>query len=255
MILKNKYPICEFDSSRNPIIQATNFLSETLPEKCVITFFRKELERFAAEKKLPVIGYLNSEVLDISIYEYVYGAERLCITMAFCGAPGAAVTLEELHAMGCKKFIICGGAGSIRKDSKVGEIIVPVCAVRDEGTSYHYLEPSREIECHKETVETVVSCLKEMGIPFITGKTWTTDAIYRETPDMIELRRNEGCLTVEMEAAAFFAVSEYYNIPLAQLLYAGDDVSGEEWNSRNWNKQDSIRYNLLSSAIEIVRKL
>lgn len=255
MILKNKYPICEFDSSRNPIIQAANFLTETLPEKCVITFFRKELERFAAEKKLPVIGYLNSEVLDISIYEYVYGAERLCITMAFCGAPGAAVTLEELHAMGCKKFIICGGAGSIRKDSKVGEIIVPVCAVRDEGTSYHYLEPSREIECHKETVETVVSCLKEMGIPFITGKTWTTDAIYRETPDMIELRRNEGCLTVEMEAAAFFAVSEYYNIPLAQLLYAGDDVSGEEWNSRNWNKQDSIRYNLLSSAIEIVRKL
>ena len=51
---------------------------------------------------------------------------------SFCGAPGAAVTLEELHAMGCEKFIICGGAGSIKKDSKVGEIIIPIAAVRDE---------------------------------------------------------------------------------------------------------------------------
>lgn len=61
------------------------------------------------------------------------------------------------------------------KDSKVGEIIIPVSAVRDEGTSYHYLEPSREIECHKEAV---VSCLKQMGVPFTTGKAWTSDAIY-----------------------------------------------------------------------------
>ncbi len=57
------------------------------------------------------------------------------------------------------------------------------------------------------------------------------------------------------EAAAFFAVSQYYNIPLAQLLYAGDDVSGEAWDSRNWNMQKDIRYNLITSAIEIVKKL
>lgn len=255
MILKDKYPICEFDTGKNPIIHPTNFLTKSLPEKCVITFFRKELEQFVMENNLAVIGYLNSEVFDIPIYEYVSGADRLCITMAFCGAPGAAVTLEELHAMGCKKFIICGGAGALAKDSKVGEIIIPVAAVRDEGTSYHYLEPSREIECHKEAVGIVVSCLKQMGIPFKTGKTWTNDAIYRETPDMVELRRNEGCITVEMEAAAFFAVSRYYNIPLAQLLYAGDDVSGEVWDSRNWNMQKNVRYHLISVAMEAVMRL
>lgn len=255
MILKNKYPICEFDTAKKPIIHPADFLVKSLPEKCVITFFRKELEQFVAQNNLPVIGCLNSEVLDIPIYEYVYGTDKLCITMAFCGAPGAAVTLEELHAMGCEKFIICGGAGALTKDSKVGEIIVPVSAVRDEGTSYHYLEPSREVECHKDTVEIVVSCLKQMGIPFTTGKTWTSDAIYRETPDMIALRQDEGYITVEMEAAAFFAVSKYYNLPLAQLLYAGDDVSGEAWDSRNWNMQKNIRYDLLILAIEIAKKL
>lgn len=86
MRLKNKYPICEFDTSKNPIIQPAKFLAKCLPEKCVITFFRKELEQFVAENNLPVIGYLNSEVFDIPIYEYVYGKDRLCITMAFCGA-------------------------------------------------------------------------------------------------------------------------------------------------------------------------
>ena len=77
----------------------------------------------------------------------------------------------------------------------------------------------------------------------------------RHIPGKVERRRNEGCITVEMEAAAFFAVSQYYHIPLAQLLYAGDDVSGEEWDSRNWNNQKNIRYELLRIAIETVKRL
>lgn len=252
MIIRNQYPVCEFDTSRDPIIKPTDFLTKALPPKCVITFFRKELDQLVEEKKLPVIGHLNSEVLDIPIYGY---NESICITMPFSTAPGAAGTVEELHAMGCDKFIVCGGAGSIKKDSRVGEIIVPLAAVRDEGTSYHYLEPSREVECHKAAANHVISGLEKLGIPYTTGKTWTTDAMYRETPEMIELRRSEGCITVEMEAAAFFAVSRYYDIPLAQLLYAGDDVSGEKWDTRSWNKQKNVRSNMIITAIKLVEDL
>ena len=255
MISQHPYPICEFDTSRKPIIHPADFLTKTLPERCVITFFRKELEQFVNEHQLPVIGHLHSEVLDIPIYEYTVDGESLCITMPFSTAPGAAGTIEELYAMGCEKFIVCGGAGSLRKDSKVGEIIVPIGAVRDEGTSYHYLPPAREVACHPDALEKLISGLNRMGIVFTEGKTWTTDAMYRETPDMIELRRQEGCVTVEMETAAFFAVSRYYDIPLAQLLYAGDDVSGESWDSRNWNQQKSVRENLLACAVELVKRL
>lgn len=95
MIVKNQYPICEFDTNKNPIIHPTSFLTKTLPKKCVITYLRKELERFVEENNLPIIGHLNSEVFDIPIYEYVTDTERLCITMALCGGPGAAVALEE----------------------------------------------------------------------------------------------------------------------------------------------------------------
>lgn len=207
------------------------------------------------DKNLPVIGHLHSEILDIPIYEYNISKEKICITMPFSTAPGAAGTIEELHAMGCNKFIICGGAGSVKKDSKVGEIIVPVVAVRDEGTSYHYIEPSREVECHKATADFIISGLERLGIPYTVGKTWTTDAMYRETPEMIELRRKEGCITVEMETAAFFAVSKYYDIPLAQLLYAGDDVSGEKWDNRNWDKQKNVRANMIFTAIKLMEEL
>ena len=69
MIVKNQYPICEFDTNRDPIIHPTNFLTKSLPKKCVITYLRKELEQFVEENQLPIIGYLNSEVVDIPIYE------------------------------------------------------------------------------------------------------------------------------------------------------------------------------------------
>lgn len=255
MLIHHNYPICEYDTNRNPIIKPTDFLKKCLPEKCVITFFRKELEQFVKDNDLSVIGYLHSEVLDIPIYDYRQGEEHLCFTMPFSTAPGAAGTIEELHAMGCQKFVICGGAGALVNGSKVGEIIIPTSAVRDEGTSYHYIEASREITCHGGALETAVSTLTEMGIPFILGKTWTTDAMYRETPEMIALRRNEGCITVEMETAAFFAVSKFYNIPLVQLLYAGDDVSGSTWDSRNWNTQKNIRANLIDCSIKIIEKI
>ena len=69
------------------------------------------------------------------------------------------------------------------------------------------------------------------------------------------MRRDEGFITVEMETAAFFAVSQYYDIPLAQLLYAGDDVSGEKWDTRNWNKQKNVRANLIFTAIKLIEEL
>lgn len=255
MIIAHEYPVCEYDTGRDSIIQPADFLEKSLPEKCVITFFRKELEEFVKEHSLPVIGHLHSEVLDIPIYAYESGWGRLCITMPFSTAPGAAGTIEELHAMGCDKFVICGAAGALTKGSTVGEIILPVSAVRDEGTSFHYIPPSREVACHADALEKTQMALSEMGVPFMIGKTWTTDAMYRETPEMIERRRKEGCVTVEMETAAFFAVSKYYDIPLVQLLYAGDDVSGAAWEHRGWNAQKTIRANLIECCIALVQKI
>ena len=74
--------------------------------------------------------------------------------------------------------------------------------------------------------------LEAHHVPYVPGKTWTTDALYRETRGKVERRVAEGCLTVEMEAAAFFAVAAFRGVTFGQLLYAGDDLSGDAWDQR-----------------------
>jgi len=86
--------------------------------------------------------------------------------------------------------------------------------------------------------------LEARGVPFRVDKTWTTDAPYRETPQKIARRRAEGCLTVEMEAAALMAVAQFRDVPFAQVLYGGDDLSGAEWDMRAWRSLADVRESL-----------
>jgi len=143
----------------------------------------------------------------------------------------------------------------LQKDIQVGHLVVPYSAVRDEGLSYHYLEPSREVECDYEVVDAIEKQLKNGNIPYIKAKTWTTDAFYRETEDKIKLRVSEGCVTVEMEAAALFAVSKFRGVKLGQILFGGDDLSGIEWDSRKWNSRDAIKENLVELSLKICLSL
>jgi purine-nucleoside phosphorylase len=92
--------------------------------------------------------------------------------------------------------------------------------------------------------------LEKHGVEYLISKTWTTDAPYRETPAKVQLRRSEGCLTVEMEAAALFAVARFRGAICAQMLYAGDDVSSTEWDHRDWTSQTSVRERLFWLAAE-----
>ncbi len=69
------------------------------------------------------------------------------------------------------------------------------------------------------------------------------------------MRKAEGCLTVEMEAAAFFAVAQFRGVTLGQILYGGDDVSGEEWDTRGWTKNNTIREKMFWLAAEACLRL
>jgi uridine phosphorylase len=89
-----------------------------------------------------------------------------------------------------------------------------------------------------------------MDVPYVLAKTWTTDAIYRETPGKIAARRDEGCACVEMEAAAFFAVARFRGVRFAQILYAGDDCSGAIWDARQWDARQPVRERLFWLAVE-----
>ena len=253
---KEKYPILEFDDTPVAKIEPSLYHKKIEGyEYCVITFFREVLEAMEKEGRIKAVKLLNCETLDVPIYEMEYMGEKVHLSLGYVGAAGSAAFLEELIACGFNKFIVCGGAGVLRKDIAVGHLIIPISAIRDEGVSYHYLAPAREIECDPEVVKKIEEDFNRYKIAYIKARTWTTDAFYRETEKKVELRKSEGCVAVEMEAAAFFAVAKFRNVKLGQILYGGDDLSGVDWDSRKWHNRAEIRENLVDISIRICTSL
>jgi uridine phosphorylase len=168
------------------------------------------------------------------------------------GSPFAAALLEEVIAIGGRKFVACGGCGELERDVAIGHLVVVTAAVRDEGLSYHYLPPAREVQANEQARQSLVKILEGRGIPSLAGKTWTTDAPFRETIAKIKRRREEGCLTVEMEAAALMAVSQFRDVPFVQVLNARDDLSGMEWDGRTWQSRSDVRERLFWIAADTV---
>jgi uridine phosphorylase len=245
------YPILEFDPARAALIEpARQIRPRDVPEHCVICFFREVIEKAAAEHNAQVAVPNSWEDGPHPIYEIVHQGRRLAFFHPGVGAPLGAGLLEEAIAYGCRKFIVCGGCGVLEKDMAVGHLIVVSSAVRDEGVSYHYLPPGREVLAQPAGVAALEAALARQEVPYVVGKTWTTDAPYRETVTKIAARRAEGCLTVEMEAAGLMAVAEFRGAVLGQVLYAGDDLSGTEWDQRGWHTRSDIRENLFWLAAD-----
>jgi len=245
------YPILEFDPTREAIIEPGKLIEPVdIPERCVICFFQDVLTELVESDQAKLVVNAKSEIGVHPFYEIGVNGQRVAFFHPGVGAPLAVGLLEEAIARGCRKFIACGGAGVLDNEITVGHLVVPTSAVRDEGTSYHYLPPSRDVAPTPAAVAAIERALDRHNVPYVTGKTWTTDAFYRETPDKIRLRRNEGCLTVEMEAAAFFAVAQFRGVTFGQILYGGDDVSGGDWDSRDWVKKTSVREKLFWLAAE-----
>jgi uridine phosphorylase len=244
-------PILEFDSASLAVIEPSLHIEPVdAPEHCVPCFFQDVITKLCEDGRLTEIACMGSEMGRHPLYEAEFNGRRLAIYQPGLTAPFAAAMLEEVIVCGCRKFIACGGAGTLDREITVGDIVVPTSAIRDEGTSYHYLPAAREVAASPEAVAAIERVLKAHGRDYQLAKTWTTDAIYRETIDKVQLRKAEGCLTVEMEAAAFFAVSQFRNVPFAQILYGGDDVSGPDWDRRAWQKRESVREDLLWLAAE-----
>jgi uridine phosphorylase len=249
-------PILEFDPSPTAVIEPSSVHdSIDMPAHVVLCFFQEVIARVVAEHDAVVIDRMISEIGEVPIYELDYGGRRLALAHPGVGAPLAGAFLEELIARGGRSFVACGGAGVLVPDVALGHVVVPTAAVRDEGTSYHYLPASRAVEPTRQAVEAIVETLERHTVPYVAGLTWTTDGLYRETRGKVERRVAQGCLTVEMEAAAFFAVAAFRGVTFGQLLYAGDDLSGEAWDDRGWDRHATGRELLLRIAAESVLRL
>ncbi|MHB8398703.1 MAG: nucleoside phosphorylase [Candidatus Limnocylindrales bacterium] len=121
------------------------------------------------------------------------------------GASFAVLVAEELFASGCQHLLSVTSAGQITPLRAPPYFVLIERALRDEGTSYHYLPPARYVAADPALIDLVGAALRGVDVVIERGSSWTTDAPFRETATEIAARRDEGVLAVEMEAAALYA--------------------------------------------------
>lgn len=253
MIVKSKYPILEFDDSKAAKLNPTAFVGQPFEtDRLIITFFPEVMNRLSAECKITLERTIGGEN-PVTIYRFL--DDDILITLGQVGCPACAGNLDLFNAMGITKVMFCGGGGVLDKNIEVGQVLVVDGAIRDEGFSYHYIEPSRYIYTNPRTTEKITGFLDENSVSYIRGLTWTTDALFRETVDKIAQRKEEGAKIVEMEQAGCIAVSQFRGFEYGALIYGGDDVSQDEWSNRGWRSREGIRYDLVMLCKRLVEIL
>jgi uridine phosphorylase len=183
---------------------------------------------------------------------YIY--KGVILVLMVVGAPVAAACIEELAYLGVKNFIAFGTAGCIDPNFDIKKLFVVERAIRDEGTSYHYLAPSTYVETDKEFTDLIQNVLVAKGFSVARGTTWTTDAIYRETFKAVEKRKSQGAQAVEMECAAFAAAAKKLGVRFSQFLLFSDAVTKDGWRDIAPGGGERIaKRELIPIALEIAR--
>ncbi|MHA3704833.1 nucleoside phosphorylase [Jatrophihabitans sp. YIM 134969] len=221
-----------------------------LPATVVLCWFHEVVAALADTHGATHLTELVSENGRTTVWTLEHRGHRVAVVNPGVGAPMAAITLEELVALGARDVVACGGAGALLPDLVLGHAVVVDSAVRDEGTSLHYLAPGRVVDADPDVVTTLVSTLEDAGVAHLVGRSWTTDALFRETRARTARRVAEACVTVEMEASALIAIARVRGVRYGHLLMAGDSLAGDDWDHRGWTTAGGARAALFDIALD-----
>jgi uridine phosphorylase len=144
------------------------------------------------------------------------------------GAPFAVLVAEELFALGCRALVSISSAGLVAERFAPPFFLLIDRALRDEGTSCHYMRPGRYADADPSLIAAVRRRTDGLSVPIHTGPSWTTDAPFRETGSLIDSRRKEGIVSVEMEAAALLTLGKVLNKPVVCLAHVTNTMATRE---------------------------
>ena len=248
----------DFDNAQEAILNPNMFHKkiEGIPSTCIAFFSLDIMDTIKENFKLEKVSQIFGETTKSPIFKTSYNGFEFAIIHAPVGAPACAEFFEELIAMGIKNLLLVGSCGCLIPEMKDYSIIIPTSALRDEGTSYHYLPASDEISLDDKIVETIETVIKNNKIKYYKGKTWTCDALFRETQEKTQKRINQGAIVVEMECSAMVAVSKFRKVNFGQILYGADNLSKEKYEARNFvytNKNSASK--IIPLAIEVAKEI
>lgn len=246
-VIRHELPILEYDDASGAVIQPDHeHLELKLPEKAVFAFLGGCIGRYAREHELPQVAEFISITKKYPVYVVNYKGEDICLCQAPVGAPAAVQILDWLLSYGVKKVISSGSCG-VLTDLPENAFLIPTKALRDEGTSYHYLPPARYVELDGQVLRSMKATLDCLGLPYAECTTWTTDGFFRETRELVEYRKQEGCSVVDMECAALAACARFRGAAFGQLLFTADSLAdADRYDERGWGV-DSLEKALILS--------
>ena len=209
--------------------------------KVGVTCFSKKLFDQLVDKFNGIEIALNSNGNGkLPIYKINYEGHELALFMSRGGAPACIVQYEEVFAMGLEKMVVFGTCGVLDRSIDDLAIIIPNSAIRDEGTSYHYMKSSKEVEVNPKYQDEFIKLLNEHDYSYKVGKVWTIDAPYRETRTKVANRKKEGCICVDMECSAISALAKFRNKEIFQFFYAADNLDSAKWDKRSLGNSEKL---------------
>lgn len=221
-----------FDNISGAIISPQSFFGEQkhICEWAIATFSREiypaVLEKYPNEQ----IGEIRAANRCRPIHLLTVGEKKIAFYLSELGAAMAATDVIDVHWLtGADKFIMFGSAGALDKEATAGKYVIPTQAYRDEGMSYHYVPAEDYIDIRN--ADMLADIFEKIHLPYVKGKVWTTDAIYRETRKLVEQRKSEGCIAVEMELAGVQAVCDFYGLQLYDFVVTGDVVDTPDYTT------------------------
>ena len=249
----------EFDESKEAVVNPTDWIKPVpgMPRVVVSCFAKETFERMVSGFNGERIGETREANMVIPVYKTVCKGIPVGMYMSAVGAPACVSVAEEIFAMGAEVIILFGTCGVLDKEIEDCSILIPDSALRDEGTSFHYVPASEEIAVNPRYREDFEEILQELGCKYTLGKTWASDGIYRETRRKMARRKEAGCICVDMECSAMAALARFRDKEVFQFFYAADNLDGEAWDIRslengvNLTEKDRIAELAMELAVRV----
>ena len=247
--------IHDYDDKTKPVIDVGVFYGEKkhLLDKCLILFSKEIHDHLLSSFSCEVIGHIGACNGVTPIYRFDLDGESVAFYLSAIGSAIASGSCYEVHwQTGATKFLMFGSCGSLDGERTGGRYIVPTEAYRGEGASYYYAPAADYIKI--KTADRVAAILKELGAPHVEGPVWTTDSMLRETVGLVQKRRAEGCIAVEMEVAGVQALCDFYGLELFDFLESGDVLAESSYDAGGL-KSANHHLGKLHLGLEILKRI
>ncbi|WP_333588896.1 nucleoside phosphorylase [Lactobacillus acetotolerans] len=247
--------LVDFDSNSKAVLEPNHDQKDYhFPKRLLYAFVPDDsIQKFLQKYQHKVIGEFLCISFNPKIYEIKIAGERFTLCQAPLGAPAATQLLDWLIAYGVKQVLAIGSAGVLTAIPE-NYFLVPTKAIRDEGTSFHYLARSNYIDLRSTFLTKVEKAMKSMHYKVEEIMTWTTDGSFRETPAKVQQSKKLGASTVETECAAMAACAQFRHVDFAQILFTADSLNDLNTdNERDWGVSSQIK--VMNLAINVLKNI